>query len=101
MLSRRHFTLLAAAALGATALAGPAAADDSYPVQFTHAFGETTLQAKPERIVTIGWMTQDAVLALGEVPVAIPQQLWGGDAEGVLPWVREAVDKLGGPSTLR
>lgn len=74
-----------------------ALAQDSYPVTIEHALGETVIAAKPQRIVTIGWMTQDAVLALGEVPVGIPLQLWGGDAEGVLPWVREAVDALGGP----
>jgi iron complex transport system substrate-binding protein len=95
MITRR---LVAAGLLAASLLAAaPAMAEDAYPVSFTHAFGETTLTAKPERIVTIGWTTQDAVLALGEVPVAIPEQMWGGDAEGVLPWVREAVTGLGQP----
>ena len=97
MITRRIFTAALAALGMAAALAAPAAAQDAYPVTFTHAFGETTLTAKPERIVTIGWMTQDAVLALGEVPVAIPEQMWGGDAEGVLPWVRDAVTASGKP----
>lgn len=97
ILTRRAFALVLAALGMAAALAAPAAAQDAYPVTFTHAFGETTITAKPERIVTIGWMTQDAVLALGDVPVAIPEQMWGGDAEGVLPWVRDAVTASGKP----
>lgn len=96
-INRRLFNLGLAAAGVVAALLSPALAEDAYPVTFTHAFGETTLAAKPERIVTIGWTTQDAVLALGEVPVAIPEQMWGGDEKGVLPWVNDAVAKLGKP----
>lgn len=82
-------------ALFALALvASPALADD-FPVTIPHAFGEAVIPAAPQRIVTIGWMTQDAVLALGVTPVAIPEQMWGGDAEGVLPWVRAAVEASG------
>jgi len=92
-LSRRAFGALAIA----FSLAGPAMAQDAFPVTLTHVYGETTIPEAPKRIVTIGWITQDAVLALGQVPVAIPEQMWGGDEKGVLPWVREAVDKLGGP----
>jgi iron complex transport system substrate-binding protein len=92
-LTRRGFTALAIA----FALAAPAAAQEAFPVTMTHVYGETVIPAPPQRIVTIGWMTQDAVLALGQVPVAIPEQMWGGDEKGVLPWVREAVDRLGGP----
>lgn len=92
-LSRRAFAALAIA----FSLAGPALAQDAFPVTLTHVYGETVVPAAPERIVTIGWITQDAVLALGQVPVAIPEQMWGGDEKGVLPWVREAIDKLGGP----
>lgn len=97
MITRRLFNLALAAIGMAAALAAPALAQDAYPVTFKHAFGETTLATKPQRIVTIGWMTQDAVLALGEVPIAIPEQMWGGDAEGVLPWVRDAVNASGQP----
>lgn len=93
MLSRRLFV----AAAVALALAGPARAADAFPVTLTHAFGDTTIAAAPVRIVTIGWMSQDAVLALGQVPVAIPEQKWGGNERGVLPWVADAVSALGGP----
>lgn len=93
MLSRRLFV----AAAVALTLAGPARAADAFPVTLTHAFGDTTIAAAPARIVTIGWMSQDAVLALGQVPVAIPEQKWGGNERGVLPWVADAVAALGGP----
>ena len=58
MITRRTFGLALAALGMAAALAAPSAAQDAYPVTFTHAFGETTLTAKPERIVNIGCMTQ-------------------------------------------
>lgn len=93
MLTRRLFV----AAAVALAFAGSARAADAFPVTLTHAFGDTTIATSPLRIVTIGWMSQDAVLALGQVPVAIPEQKWGGDERGVLPWVADAVAALGGP----
>ena len=94
-LTRRALGVLALAFALTGAL--PAVAQDAFPVTLTHVYGETTIPAAPQRIVTIGWMTQDAVLALGQVPVALPEQKWGGDEKGVLPWVREAIDRLGGP----
>jgi iron complex transport system substrate-binding protein len=70
------------------------AADDAYPVVIDHVFGQTTIEARPERIVTIGWMSQDTVLALGEVPAGIPYTTWGGDNDGYYPWVKAQLDKL-------
>jgi len=70
---------------------------DAFPVTIEHALGTTTIDARPERVVTWGWATADAAIALGVVPVAIPFQAYGGDADGVLPWIREAVDELGLP----
>lgn len=46
-------------------------------------------------MVTWGWGSTDAALALGVVPVAIPFQAYGGDEDGVHPWVREQLDELG------
>ena len=92
---------LAATLLGiALVAAAPALAQD-FPVTLTHTYGETVIPAKPERIATIGWMSQDAVLALGQVPVGIPLQAWGGDENGVLPWVATAVAELGGEVPVR
>ena len=67
---------------------------DGFPVTIEHAFGETVIESKPERIVTWGWGAADAVLALGEVPVAIPAQAYGGDEDGVLPWIADELESL-------
>ena len=70
-------------------------ADSAFPVTLVHAFGETVIDAEPERVVAWGWASADAAIAMGVVPVAIPFQAYGGDDEGVLPWIREAVDAAG------
>jgi len=75
--------------------AAPALAHDTFPVTIEHALGTTVIEAQPERIVTIGWMSQDSVLALGVVPVGIPFSAWGGDENGFYPWVRAKLDELG------
>src|SRR5690606_37861170 len=85
----------AAILLASLLAASTATGQDTFPVTLDHAFGQTRIEAKPERIVTIGWMTQDAVIALGETPVAIPYQGWGGNAEGYVPWVVEALEARG------
>lgn len=74
---------------------GLAAHAQSFPVTIAHAYGETTIAAKPQRIVTWGWATQDAVIALGEVPVGIPFFGYGGDANGALVWTKAAVAEMG------
>jgi len=72
-----------------------------FPVTLTHEYGETVIAEKPVRIATIGWMTQDVVLALGAVPVGVPLQEWGGDENSLLPWVTAAVEELGGELPVR
>jgi len=106
--SRRSIYALAAAATVLTLLLGGCAAgtgsatDDGggsdasgFPVTIEHAFGETTIDAAPTRVVALGWSSADAAIALGVIPVAIPFQSYGGDENGVLPWIAEALDKLG------
>lgn len=78
-------------ASGATTPAG----DGEFPVTITHALGEAVIEAAPERIVTWGWGATDAVLALGVVPVAIPAMTYGGNDEGVLPWVAAKLADMG------
>ena len=39
--------------------------ETQYPITISHAYGETVIESKPERIVTLGWGNQDTVLALG------------------------------------
>lgn len=69
--------------------------DGTFPVTLEHAFGETTIETEPERVVTWGWASADAAIALGIVPVGIPAESYAGDEEGVLPWIREAIEEKG------
>ncbi|MCS5718839.1 iron-siderophore ABC transporter substrate-binding protein [Herbiconiux sp. CPCC 205763] len=86
--------VLAGCAGSSTAESSPAASDGA-PVTIEHAFGETTVPADPQRVVTLGWGSTDAAIALGTIPVAIPFEGYAGDENGVLPWVADALDKAG------
>jgi iron complex transport system substrate-binding protein len=106
MHARRTIAVLAAATAAALSLAGcstgapddtgsTAAADGGFPVTIEHAFGETEIPAAPERVATWGWGSTEAAIAVGVVPVAIGQQVYGANEDGVLPWVAEELDALG------
>lgn len=70
----------------------PAATETSIIIE--HAYGQTELPAQPERVVTLGWGTTDAALALGVTPVAIPIASGvGEDDNGLLPWVNEYLEE--------
>ncbi|WEK14234.1 MAG: iron-siderophore ABC transporter substrate-binding protein [Candidatus Microbacterium phytovorans] len=72
------------------------ASADAFPLTITHAFGETTITEKPERVATVSWANQEAALALGVVPVGMPAVTWGDDdGDGVLPWVETKLEELG------
>jgi iron complex transport system substrate-binding protein len=71
---------------------GAASADG---VTIEHAFGDTTVPADPKNVVTLGWGSTDAAIALGVIPVAIPFDSYAGDENGVLPWVADALDEAG------
>lgn len=103
---RRTFATLACAlAVSALAACGGTTASGSDPgtsdptsagaVTITHAFGETEVPADPVRVVTWGWGSTDAAVALGVVPVAMPHDSYAGDDEGVLPWLRERLEADG------
>jgi len=59
------------------------------PVTVDHAYGSTTIETEPQRIVTIGWNSQDSVLALGKTPVAMESFSGAGLENGILPWDEE------------
>jgi iron complex transport system substrate-binding protein len=102
--SPRHRWLLAGAAALAVAVAacaGPAQppaspqspapqhAATGMPVTIEHALGSTTITAPPQRVVTIGWSDQDAVLALGVQPVGTTE--WFNEQPGaIFPWATAA-----------
>ena len=71
------------------------ASSGAYPVTVEHVYGETTIDEKPERIVTLGWYSQDVVAALGEVPVGVEDFTWG-NVDTYLPWFKDQVEELGG-----
>ena len=84
-----------------TIAAAPAATDapapddtattSAFPVTIEHKYGETTIDAEPMRIVSVGFGEHDGLLALGVVPVAVRD--WYGDQPfATWPW---AQDELG------
>ncbi|WP_344895345.1 iron-siderophore ABC transporter substrate-binding protein [Nonomuraea antimicrobica] len=84
---------------GSTAPAPPAATQattsgalGAFPATIPHKYGSTTVTAAPKRVVTVGLLEQDSLLALGIVPVATTE--WFGGYPGAIgPW---AEDRLGG-----
>lgn len=76
---------------------GNPASDDAFPVTIEHVYGETTITEKPERVATVAWANHEVPLALGIVPVGMSKASWGDDDDnGILPWVEEKLDELGG-----
>ena len=67
-----------------------------YPIKINHAFGETVIESKPQRVATISWGNQDVALSLGIIPVGVSQANYGVlDDSGLLPWTLEGFKKLG------
>ncbi|MDQ0207561.1 ABC transporter substrate-binding protein [Alkalicoccobacillus murimartini] len=67
-----------------------------YPLVIEHAFGESVLEEKPERVATVQWGNQDIALALDVVPVGFSAANFGiMDDRGLLPWTAEKVEELG------
>lgn len=71
-------------------------AKSDYPIAIKHAFGETVIEEKPERVVTISWANHDVVLALGVVPAGFSAANYGvQDDSGMLPWTAKKLKELG------
>lgn len=114
-MKKRLFTLLITASIAATSIIGcgstaenssenaVAATSQSstqetseFPITIKHAFGETTIESKPERIVNLGWANQDTTLALGVVPVGVSAANYGMMTDNKLHlWTDEAFADLG------
>lgn len=70
--------------------------ETTYPMTIKHALGETVIEEKPERVVTIQWGNHDVALALGVVPVGFSAANFGvQDDSGLLPWTKEKLTELG------
>ncbi len=71
-------------------------ATSEYPLVVKHAFGETVIDKKPERVATISWANHDVALALGVVPVGFSAANYGvQDDSGLLPWTTDKLKELG------
>lgn len=85
----------AAASVPASAPSSEAA----FPVTIEHRYGTTTIESEPQRIVTVGLVEQDALLALGIVPVATTE--WFGEYPGsVWPWAQDELGDRPAPGSL-
>lgn len=74
---------------------GEDTASDAFPVTVEHAYGETTVEARPERVATVAWANHEVPLALGIVPVGMGEATWGDDnGNGILPWVEDQLTEL-------
>jgi iron complex transport system substrate-binding protein len=76
---------------GEAAGAGTEGDASAFPVTIEHMYGEAVIEELPERVVTVGFVDQDAILALGVVPVGI-RDWYGDQPHAVWPW---AQDELG------
>ncbi|AGP52089.1 iron siderophore-binding protein [Streptomyces rapamycinicus NRRL 5491] len=104
---RRSAAALSAAALGVGLLAGcgsdsadeagddaPAAASGAFPVTVEHAFGSTKITKTPQRVVSVGYTDDQAMLALGVRPVGMVDQYPNPagkqpDINTQWPWVKD------------
>lgn len=82
--------LLVAAGCGSNESDDSASSESGRTVE--HKYGTTTVPDAPERVVTIGLIDHDAVLALGVIPVAVTANEFSEDQpHGVWTWAQEAL----------
>ena len=67
---------------------------NAFPVTLEHAYGETTIEAEPQRVVTLGWTDQDTALSLGVAPIGATDISWGGNEKGSTPWYDAKLSEL-------
>ncbi|MFB4311444.1 iron-siderophore ABC transporter substrate-binding protein [Actinomadura sp. GTD37] len=61
------------------------AAAGAFPVTITHKLGTAKIESAPKRIVALGEVDQDTLLALGITPVGMAE-LTGVQPDGLAPW---------------
>jgi iron complex transport system substrate-binding protein len=79
-----------------TATSSSEAEAGAFPVTIEHAYGKTTIEKEPKRVVALGWSDPDVVLSLGVVPVGASNNSWGGTKEGSTKWFDEALAEIDG-----
>lgn len=62
----------------------------AYPITVSHIYGETVIESKPQRVVSIAWENSAAPLALGLAPVGVAEANYGLVIEHKIhPWTDE------------
>src|SRR4051794_18919196 len=73
--------------------------EGAFPVTINHKYGSTTIKSEPKRVVVAGLREQDALLALGVVPVATTE--WYNKHPGaIFPWAKDALGNAKVPTVL-
>lgn len=75
-------------------LAGAPALADGFPVSIENSFGTTLVPEQPKRVMSIGYVEQDFLYALGIAPVAV-RNWWGDHPYATWPWAEAAREALG------
>jgi iron complex transport system substrate-binding protein len=58
-----------------------------FPVTLSHKYGSTVIATEPQRVLSLGYNDQDAILAVGVTPIAT--RYWFGEEPGaVFPWAQ-------------
>lgn len=70
--------------------------DGEFPRTITHAYGQTEIAEPPQRVATISWVNADISLALGVVPVGMPRNSFGANANGSTDWFDAELEAMGG-----
>jgi iron complex transport system substrate-binding protein len=73
------------ASASATAETTTTASDDAYPVTIEHKFGTVEIEEMPERVVSLGYTEQDAIVLFGIEPVAV-RYAFGPEDDLFFPW---------------
>lgn len=85
--TRAPATAAPAEATEAPAPTAAASSANAFPITIAHKYGSTEIAAKPERVVTVGLLEQDALLALGVTPVGTTEW-FGGHPGAIWPWAQ-------------
>lgn len=77
-----------------------AAEEGAFPVSIKNKFGTAEIKAAPQRVVSVGLVEQDALLALDVVPVGTTE--WFGEKPGALfPWAKDKLGDRAVPTVLK